>query len=216
MALLERVATLIKANLNDLLDKAEDPDKLLKQLLLDMQNQFMQLKTQLAMAIADQHQLEKKAQENLELHKEWVRKAELAVAKNEEELARIALDRAVTYERAAQNFSQQVEDQSHQVRSLRAALHDLEQKITETKAKSELLIARHRRARLTAKTGVEFDRDSTFERLRSKVNGAEASAYGHVEASEPSAEERLAALDKAEQIDKMLRDLKVRMAERAG
>ena len=66
MTLLERVATLIKADLNDLIDKAEDPQKLLKQLLLDMQNQYMQLKTQMAMAVAEQHVLEQKRNEHLE------------------------------------------------------------------------------------------------------------------------------------------------------
>jgi phage shock protein A len=101
MPLLDRVATLIKANLNDLVDKAEDPEKLLKQLLLDMQNQYMQVKTQVAIAIADQHLLEKKQQENIDAQKDWVRKAELAVAKNEEDLARIALERSLTYENAA-------------------------------------------------------------------------------------------------------------------
>jgi phage shock protein A len=141
MALLERVATLIKANLNDLVDKAEDPEKLLKQLLLDMQNQFMQVKTQVAIAIADQHLVEKKQAESLNLQQEWLRKAELAVHKNEEDLARVALERSITYENAAKNFTQQIEDQSHQVQLLRDALHRLEQKITETRSKTDLLIA---------------------------------------------------------------------------
>ena len=64
MALMERVATLIRANLNDLIDKAEDPEKMIKQVILDMQNQLLQVKTQVAIAIADQHLLEKKQQEN--------------------------------------------------------------------------------------------------------------------------------------------------------
>jgi phage shock protein A len=97
MALLERVTTLIKANINDLVDRAENPEKLLKQLLLDMQNQFMQVKTQVAMAIADQHMLEKKHQENVDLQKQWVEKAELALRQNEEALARTALERSLAY-----------------------------------------------------------------------------------------------------------------------
>jgi phage shock protein A len=141
MALLDRVTTLIKANLNDLVDKAEDPEKLLKQLLLDMQNQFMQVKTQVAIAIADQHLLEKKQRASLDSQKDWLRKAELAVSKNEEALARIALERSLTYEEAARNFAQQIEDQAQQVQMLRDALHRLEQKMTETKAKTEVLIA---------------------------------------------------------------------------
>ena len=65
MALLERVSTLIRANLNDLVDKAEDPGKMVKQLILDMQNQLIQVKTQVAIAIADQHLLAKKQKEQL-------------------------------------------------------------------------------------------------------------------------------------------------------
>ncbi len=64
MALLERVSTLVRANLNDLIDKAEDPEKMIKQVILDMQNQLLQVKTQVAIAIADQHLLENKQKEN--------------------------------------------------------------------------------------------------------------------------------------------------------
>ncbi len=173
MALLERVATLIKANLNDLIDKAENPEKLLKQLLLDMQNQFMQVKTQVAIAIADQHLLEKKQFENLQLQREWVRKAELALSRRDEDLARIGLERSISYETAARNFAQQLQDQSHQVQLMREAMHRLEQKMVETKSKVELLIAQHRRARLAMKTGTaslqEFQTKAQFERLQTKV-----------------------------------------------
>jgi phage shock protein A len=214
MALLDRVATLIKANLNDLIDKAEDPEKLLKQLLLDMQNQFMQVKTQVAMAIADQHLLEKKQQENLNAHREWLRKAELAVAKNEEDLARIALERSLTYEDAAKNFSQQIEDQSHHVQGLRDALHRLEQKITETKAKTDLLIAQHRRARLATRSGAaamkEFNGDAAFDRLKWKVAEADAMGHGQLAAAQPNAEQRFVALERSDQVDRLLADMKLR------
>lgn len=214
MPLLDRVATLIKANLNDLVEKAEDPEKLLKQLLLDMQNQFMQVKTQVAIAIAGQHLLEKKQQENLDAQKEWLRKAELAVAKNEEDLARIAIERSITYEDAAKNFSQQIEDQSHQVQVLRDALHRLEQKITETRAKTDVLIAQHRRARLAARSGAttvnELDNDAAFERLKWKVAEAEALGQGQLEAGQPNVDERFVALEKSEQVDRMLAELKNR------
>src|SRR5438045_3271037 len=97
MALLERVSTLIRANLNDLIDKAEEPEKMLKQVILDMQNQLMQVKTQVAIAIADQHVLEKKRTENVEKEQEWMRKAELAVDKKQDDLARAALERYMRY-----------------------------------------------------------------------------------------------------------------------
>jgi phage shock protein A len=212
VALLERVATLIKANLNDLIDKAENPEKLLKQLLLDMQNQFMQVKTQVAMAIADQHLLEKKQFENLELQREWVRKAELALYKHDEDLARIGLERSITYETAARNFAQQLQDQSHQVQLLREAMHRLEQKMTETKSKVELLIAQHRRARLALKTGTasmqEFQTDAQFERLQAKVSEADALGMGTLAVAQSDPERRLTAMDKADQVDRLLEDLK--------
>jgi phage shock protein A len=220
MALLDRVTTLIKANLNDLVDKAEDPEKLLKQLLLDMQNQFMQVKTQVAIAIADQHLLEKKQQESLNAHREWLRKAELAVSKNEDQLARIAVERSLTYEQAARNFAQQIEDQAHQVQTLRDALYRLEQKMTETKAKAEVLIAQHRRARLAARTGAtnrqEFHHDMTLDRVQMKVLEEESAGHGQLAAAEPNVEQRLAALEKSDQVDRLLAELKTRAAIQAG
>jgi phage shock protein A len=220
MALLDRVTTLIRANVNDLVDKAEEPEKLLKQLLLDMQNQFLQVKTQVAIAIADQHLLEKKQQENLDAQKGWLRKAELAVQKNQEDLARVALERSLTYENAAQNFAQQIEDQSHQVQTLRDALHRLEQKMTETRTKTEVLIAQHRRARLAIRTGSatfkEFEQEAAFDRVRDKVMATEALGHGQIAADEPDVEKRLAALEKSDQVDRLLADLKAKSTSARG
>src|SRR5246500_1717079 len=118
MALLERVSTLVRANLNDLIDKAEDPEKMIKQVILDMQNQLMQVKTQVAIAIADEHLLEKKQKENHDKTAEWVRKAELAVDKKQDDLARAALERSMSYKQMAESFDQQIADQKTQVENL--------------------------------------------------------------------------------------------------
>lgn len=192
MALLERVATLIRANINDLIDQAEDPEKLLKQLLLDMQNQYMQVKTQLAIATADQHLLERKQRESLQEQQDWLRKAELAVGKGDDTLARAALERALACEAAAKNFTEQIEDQSHQVRHLRDALHRLEQKTTETRAKADVLIAQLRREGLA-------------ERSASVTNG-------FVAEDEPSLERRFEELEKTDKVERLLADLKARRA----
>ncbi len=217
MALLDRVATLVRANLNDLVEKAEHPEKLLKQLLLDMQNQFLQVKTQVAIAIADQHLLEKKERENTAAQQEWVRKAELALQKNQEDLARVALERSLTYENASKNFAQQLENQANQVSPLREALHRLEGKMAETQAKSELLAAQHRRARLAKQAGTtslkEFQHDAAFDRLQAKVSQIEILGEGHLlAAAEMNAEGRLAQLEKADRVDRLLAELKQRVA----
>ena len=101
MALLERVGTLLRANINDLIEKAEDPDRLAKQLVLDMENQLLQVKTQVAIAIADQHLLDRKLKEHQEAVQQWHRKAELAVEKQQDDLARAALERSLSHQQLA-------------------------------------------------------------------------------------------------------------------
>ena len=116
-----------------------------------MQNQLLQVKTQVAIAIADQHLLEKKHKENVDKVAEWMRKAELAVDKKEDDLARASLLRVESYRELSENFTQQVADQKAQVESLKTALRQLEQKLAEAEAKADVLVAQQRRARAVGK-----------------------------------------------------------------
>jgi phage shock protein A len=216
MALLERVATLIRANLNDLVDQAEHPEKMIKQVILDMQNQLMQVKTQVAIAIADQHILEKKQKENQEREADWIRKAELAVGKKQDDLARAALDRTLSCRQMAAGFEQQVADQKTEVENLRQALHKLEQKLAEAEAKSDLLIAQHRRARALSRAGDarlaagDSSKAATFDRMKKKVQLAEALGQAKSELLGDSVDDQLAALEKQDQIEKLLAEIKAR------
>src|SRR6202050_2024786 len=184
MALLERVSTLVRANLNDLIDKAEEPEKMIKQVILDMHNQLLQVKTQFAIAIADQHLLEKKKLENDDKIKEWLRKAELAVDKKHDDLARASLLRAESYRDLSANFAEQLEDQKAQVENLKSALRNLDQKLAEANAKADLRIAQHRRARAAsrardAQSGLSASsRSGTFDRMKKKVAPEEANSGG--------------------------------------
>ena len=214
MALMERVATLVRANLNDLIDKAEDPEKMIKQVILDMQNQLLQVKTQVAIAIADQHLLEKKHTENAEKAAEWVRKAELAVDKKQDDLARAALERSMSYRTLAENFSQQVADQGVQVENLKAALRKLEQKLAEAQAKSDVLIAQARRARALNKAGDarmavgDSSSAAAFDRMKGKVQHTEALSHAKAELTADSMEDRLASLEKQDEVERLLAELK--------
>ena len=145
MALLERVSTLLRANINDVLSKAEDPEKLARQLLLDMENQLMQVKTQVAIAIADQHLLLKKKTAQDDLVAQWNRKAEYAVAKHQDDLARAAIERSLLHQRMAEGLAEQHVDQTAETETLRAAYTRLQQKLTETQARVELLSHQLRR-----------------------------------------------------------------------
>ena len=118
---------------------------MIKQVILDMQNQLMQVKTQVAMAMADQHVLEKKQKENKEHEAEWMRKAELAVDKKQDDLARAALERSMSFKQLAQSFTTLLTEQRNEIENLKTALGKLEQKLSEAQSKSEMLIAQHRR-----------------------------------------------------------------------
>jgi phage shock protein A len=216
MALLERVATLIRANLNDMVDKAEEPEKMIKQVILDMQNQLLQVKTQVAIAIADQHLLEKKRKENQDKSAEWVRKAELAVDKKEDDLARAAIERSLSYKSLAENFGDQVADQAVQVENLKTALHKLEQKLAEAQAKSDVLIAQHRRARALNKAGDArlamggASHADAFDRMKGKVQRNEALSQAKAELTGDSIEDRFASLEKEEEVNRLLAELKAK------
>jgi phage shock protein A len=216
MALLERVSTLIRANLNDLVDKAEDPEKMIKQVILDMENQLLQVKTQVAISIADQHVLEKKQQENGENERQWMRRAEMALDKKDEGLARSALERSMSYKNMAESFTQQVEDQKAQVENLKTALLKLQQKLAEAQSKSDMLLAQHRRSRAMNKAtqaGMTIGEEShaaAFDRMKNKVRHTEATAQAKSDLVADDVEDKFAAMEKADEIDRLLADLKAK------
>jgi phage shock protein A len=214
MALLERVATLVRANLNDLVDRAEDPEKMIKQVILDMQNQLLQVKTQVAISIADQHVLEKKLKETDEAEKAWKRRAEMAVDKADDPLARAALERAMTHQSMTESFRQQVEDQKTQVENLKSALLKLQQKLLEAQAKSDMLIAQHRRSRALGKANEagmamgDGSKAEAFDRMKNKVQLTESTAQAHAELASDDVEDRFAAMEKEREIDRLLAEIK--------
>ncbi|HUA35709.1 MAG TPA: PspA/IM30 family protein [Candidatus Binataceae bacterium] len=214
MALLDRVATLLRANLNDLLDQAENPEKMLKQVIIDMENQFIQVKTQTAMALTDLHLLEKKKKESAAKHLEWMKKAELAVEKHDDELARAALERAMSFEQLAANFDEQIADQEAQVDALKAALKKLDLKLAEARAKVDLLIVEHRRSRTARRTAnsqqLPNGDNRTFERMRSKIAREGALAAADRELTNDSLDARLDALERNQKINTLLNELKAK------
>jgi len=216
MGLLERVSTLIRANINDAIDRAEDPEKMIKQVILDMENQYMQVKTQVAVSIADQHMLEKKLKENEDAGADWMRKAERSVDKGQDDLARAALDRYQTSQRLALSYREQVNDQKAQVEALKGALIKLEQKLDEAKSKRDMLLARHRRsialgkaARAQSALG-DHAKSATFDRMKDRVHRAEAVASAEVDLSDAEVAERLTRIDRDTEVERLLEDLKSR------
>jgi len=220
MSLLDRVSTLLRANLNDLVEKAEDPERLLKQIVLDMENQLLQVKTQVAIAIADEHLLAKKRTEHQQEAAEWRRKAELAVQKDMDDLARSALERAMSHDQLEAGFATQAEDQKHEADNLRQALRKLDQKLSETRAHCEMLVAEHRRAKVVgraakARQAVGPDQDHAMDRMKSRVHmkAAENAATSEVMVSE-TLEDKFKALESEDKVELQLNEIKSRQGTR--
>jgi phage shock protein A len=218
MSLLDRVSTLLRANLNDLVEKAEDPERMLKQIVLDMENQLLQVKTQVAIAIADQHLLEKKKTEHEREVADWRRKAELAVTKNQDDLARAALERSLSHGQLVEGFTAQAEDQKHEADNLRQALRKLEQKLSETRAHCEMLVAEHRRAKVVgratkARQIVGNGQEQTFGRMKSKVHvhAAENAAASEILSPE-TLEDKFKALESEDKVEMLLNEIKSKVA----
>jgi phage shock protein A len=196
-----------------LLDHAENPETMLKQVILDMENQYMQVKTQAAIAMADLHLLQKKKKENADKHADWMRKAELAVDKRDDALARAALDRAMVSEQMSANFVQQIADQEAQVESLKSALKRLETKLAEARSRAEFLIMQSRRSRAAHRAAgasqTPAAHQRTFDRMRTKVMRDEA--LGDAETSmidDGDIEGRMLKLEREQKIDELLQEIK--------
>jgi phage shock protein A len=219
MAVLERVATLVRANLNDLIDRAEDPEKMIKQVIIDMENQLLQVKTQVAISMADHHLLQKKQAEQTDKAAEWMRKAELAVDKQQDDLARAALERYQSFTRMAETYTQQIADQKQQVEMLRRALEQLDQKLVEARQKSDVLIAQHRRARaLERASDAQLVMTGTgpaagFDRMERKVMHTEAVSQAKSEMVAADVDRRFAQLERNDEIGRLLDGLKARKAQ---
>jgi phage shock protein A len=187
MGIFSRIGTLFKSNINDVISKAEDPEKMLNQVVLDMQNQLVEAKKQVAVSIADQKRLEKQRDEQSDLAQEWERKAMLAVRASDEGLAREALKRKAEHDGQFAEFGKQAQLQKDAVDKLKDQLRTLNDKIEEAKRKKNILLARQKRAEAQktiqdtmsglSDTGA-FD---TFDRMSQKVDQIEAEASASAE-----------------------------------
>jgi len=225
MGLFARLGTLIRSNINELINKAEDPEKMLNQVLVDMKQQLVEAKKQVAVAIADEKRLKKQYEQERSKAEEWERKAMLAVKAGDDNLARAALQRRSDHEEVAKSLQQQWEAQKQSVEQLKQALRGLDQKIEEAKRKRNILVSRQKRAeaqRTINETLSSINSTSafdTFERMSDRVTQLEAEAEATAELGgalpESSLESQFKALE-ASSVDDQLEVLKKRMALEAA
>jgi len=187
MGIFSRLGTLIKSNINDLITKAEDPEKMLSQVLLEMQQQLVEAKKAVAVAIADEKKLQKQYTAETDKSKEWERKAMVAVRAGDDNLARQALARKGEHETIATQFQQQWISQKQAVEKLKDALRLLNNKIEEAKRKKNILIARKKRAEAqqqianTMQGLGDTSAFDTFDRMAERIQLMEAEAEAGAE-----------------------------------
>lgn len=223
MGIFSRLKTLISSNVNDMINKAENPEKMLNQLIIDMNEQLIESKKAVAMAIADEKKLERETANQDALAKEWERKAMLAVRAGQDDLAKEALIRKQEHENNHLEYRKQWEAQKASVEKLKESLRELQNKIEEAQRKKNLLIARAKRAEAQQKiqstiSSVSGNKSAfeAFDRMAQKVDQMEAQADAAKELDDFSRgtnlEKRFAELEKSDSsADLLLLDLKEKM-----
>jgi phage shock protein A len=190
MGIFARLAVLIKSNLNDLISRSEDPEKMLNQVVIDMANQLIEAKKQVAVSIADEKRLAKQAEQEAANAAEWERRAMLAIKAGDDALAKEALNRKKEHEALANTFKDQWQKQKNAVDQLKSALRMLNSKIEEAKRKKNVLIARKKRAeaqRAIQETMSGMNNASafeTFDRMSEKIDQIKAEAEASTEIAE--------------------------------
>ena len=190
MGIFARLAVLIKSNLNDLISRSEDPEKMLNQVVIDMANQLIEAKKQVAVSIADEKRLAKQAEQEAANAAEWERRAMLAIKAGDDALAKEALNRKKEHDALAATLKDQWQKQKTAVEQLKTALRMLSNKIEEAKRKKNVLIARKKRAeaqRAIQETMSGMNNVSafeTFDRMSQKIDEIEAEAEASTEIAE--------------------------------
>jgi phage shock protein A len=217
MGFFDRLSRLLRANLNDLVSKAEDPAKILDQSVTDMQSDLVKLRQAVATAIASQKRIRNQAEQAEAQSRTWYERAELALRKGEEDLAREALTRRKTYQETAAALQAQLASQSGQVETLKKSLTALEAKIAEAKTKKDMLKARAQAAQAQEQLQSAVGRLGTnsamaaFDQMEEKVQALEARSQAAAELAGADLESQFAALEGGSDVDDELASLRQRL-----
>ena len=225
MGMFERLRRLIRSNVNDMVRKAEDPEKMLNQLILDMNKQLTEAKRNVATAISEEKRLHRQVEEQRSKGAEWERRAMTALRAGKEDLAREALTRKRREDDYAEQLSAQYEKQHEAVERLKSSLRELQDRIEEAQRKKNLLVARAKRAEAQKKiqeiiNGLgDTSAFDAFDEMSRRVEELETETDALEEVGSATAdrslEERIDALEKPDD-DEMLDDLRNKIALEDG
>jgi len=214
MSMLGRIGDLLSANINAMLDKAEDPEKMADEYLRQLRSQLFEAKTSVATAMADERKLQQRANKQLSEMRDWQTKAANALRNGDEELARAALQRKVQAEKLAEQYEQQYKLQADQVRQLQEGLIGLENRIAETQAKRDMIVAKKNRARTqqalqqTARGLTDVSALNKLDQLEERVDDQLNRAEAMTQLEQGTLENRFRQLETQTNVDAELEELK--------
>ena len=218
MGFFDRLSRLVRSNANAAVSSMEDPVKILDQSVVDMQADLVKLRQAVAMAIASQKRLRNQAEQSEAQARTWYERAELALKKGEDDLAREALTRRKTFQETATSLSSQVKGQDAQVETLKKSLVALEGKIAEARTKKDMLKARAQAAQAQQQLQNAVGTLGTnsamaaFERMEDKVEAMEASSQAAAELAGADLESQFMALEGGNDVDDELASLRQQLA----
>lgn len=224
MSIFDRIGTILRGNINAMLDKAENPEVMIDQIIRDMSAAIAEARGQVADMIAQEKIIQANVERDERLAAEWNQKAVLAVNRGRDDLAREALRRKQDYEENARVYGQQLQSQSQMVNKLKHDLQMLESKYEDAKRNREILLARHRRAQTQAKVAQvsaqlnTMDPSQELGRMEERIRLAEARAEAQAELGQTGFDDDFAALELDSGVDAELAALKAQLGsgERAA
>lgn len=219
MAIFQRIGDLIKANINDLLDKAEDPEKMIKQIIIDMEEQLRKSTQSLGTAMGSQNQVKKQLENAKQQSNTWQEKAKMCLSQGNEELAKQALENKVKQDQMVAQYQQMCDSMDAQVNEIRNQVDILKQKLEEARSKQAMLVARSQMAdakEQMAKSLGNMDTKSAFakmDKMEQKIAAKEsqADAFSQISGTEQSTNDPFAQMETDNAINAELEKLKQEM-----
>jgi len=221
MSIFQKISTLFRSNINDLIARAENPEKMLNQIIIDMRDQLSKAKREVAGAIADERKLRAQVEDEMKQAADWERRAMLAVQEGRDDLAKQALLRHQEHAQRGAALEQTWQAQAQETEKLKASLKQLNDRIEEAKRKRNLLIAKQKRAQAQKRihetmSGLSdtsaFD---AFNRMAERIEEAERKTLAAAEVSEALTgdvlEDQFAQLERGDEMDSRLLELKREM-----
>lgn len=214
MGIFTRFRDIVSANINSMLDKAEDPEKMIKLMIHEMEDTLIELKSSCAGVIAGRKKIQRKAEEIVDKKHLWARRAELAVGKNRDDLAREALNEKRRYSQVAESLNNEANEHSILIEQYRKDIIELENKLNNAKEKKRTLLQRHKRANGKKRAQEEIRRSNSsdtmvrFDKLESRIEQMEAEAELVNIKRKPNLEENFEELSTDDEIENELAKMK--------